>query len=56
MRRALDRTAKRSMRLISALPGILVGAILVGLFLKSRAVLSLQPLTRLLFSSAWKPL
>ncbi len=56
MRRALDRAARRSMRLLSALPGLLVGGILLGLFLKSRAVLSLQPLSRLLFSSAWKPL
>jgi phosphate transport system permease protein len=52
----MDRAARRSMRLLSALPGLLVGCILLGLFLKSRGVLSLQPLSRLLFSAAWKPL
>jgi phosphate transport system permease protein len=44
------------MRLLSALPGLLVGCILLGLLLKSRGVLAMQPLSRLLFSAAWKPL
>jgi phosphate transport system permease protein len=56
VRRALDRAARRSMGLLSVLPGLLVGAILIGLLLKSRAVLSLEPLGRLLFSPVWKPL
>jgi phosphate transport system permease protein len=44
------------MGLLSVLPGLLVGAILIGLLVKSRAVLSLEPLGRLLFSPVWKPL
>jgi phosphate transport system permease protein len=56
MRQAADQAARRSMGFLSILPGLLVGFVLLGLFLKSRGVLSLQPLTQLLFSSAWKPL
>jgi phosphate transport system permease protein len=44
------------MRLVSVLPGLLVGCILLGLLLKSRGVLAMQPLSRLLFSAVWKPL
>ena len=51
-----DRRARRSMRWISFLPGLLVGLILLGLYLKSRGLLALKPLTSLLFGSEWKPL
>lgn len=51
-----DRRARRSMRLISFLPGLLVVLILFGLYFKSRGILALKPLTSLLFGSEWKPL
>ncbi len=51
-----DRRLRRGMRWISVLPGLLVGLILLGLFLKSRGLLALKPLTSLLFGSEWKPL
>jgi phosphate transport system permease protein len=51
-----DVMARRSMALLGHLPGLLVLLIVVGLFLKSRAVLAAQPLSKLLFGSAWHPL
>lgn len=51
-----DRRARRSMRLLSVLPGLLVVLILFGLYYKSRGILALKPLTSLLFGSEWKPL
>jgi phosphate transport system permease protein len=57
MRRLLkDVWARRGMSLLSALPGLLVLLIVLGLFLKSKAILGLQPLSRLLFGTAWHPL
>jgi phosphate transport system permease protein len=51
-----DRWARRSMRWISFLPGLLVGIILLGLYFKSRGLLAFKPLSSLLFGSEWKPL
>jgi len=51
-----DTLARRAMGLVTALPGLLVLLIVIGLFLRSKAILGIEPLTRLLFSSAWSPL
>ena len=56
MRLFKDALARRGMSLVTALPGLLVLLIVVGLFLKSKAILGVAPLSRLLFSSAWHPL
>ncbi len=56
MRLLKEALARRAMGLASALPGALVLLILTGLFLKSKAVLGVGSLSRLLFSSAWHPL
>jgi phosphate transport system permease protein len=44
------------MQVFSFIPGFLVLLIVVGLFWKSRAILAVKPVGRLLFSSAWQPL
>ncbi|MDD8026539.1 MAG: phosphate ABC transporter permease subunit PstC [Acidobacteriota bacterium] len=51
-----DRRARRSMRILSFLPGLLVVLVLLGLFLKARGLLAVKPLASLLFGSEWKPL
>ncbi|TFG52588.1 MAG: ABC transporter permease subunit, partial [Candidatus Aminicenantes bacterium] len=56
MRLRKDALARRAMSFVAALPGILVLLIVIGLFLKSKAILGVEPLSRLLFSSAWHPL
>jgi phosphate transport system permease protein len=56
MRLVKDALARRGMSLTAALPGLLVALIVVGLFLKSKAILGVSSLPRLLFSSAWHPL
>jgi len=56
MRLFKDALARRATGLVAALPGLLVLLIVVGLFLKSKAILSVEPLSRLLFSAAWHPL
>jgi len=55
MRLVKDAIGRRVMGVVAALPGLLVLVIVVGLFLKSRAILGVEPLSRLLFSSAWHP-
>ena len=55
MRLLKDALARRAMGLITALPAVLVLLIVVGLFLKSKAIVAVEPLSRLLFSSAWHP-
>jgi len=55
MRLVKDAIGRRLMGLVAALPGFLVLLVVVGLFLKSRAILGVEPLSRLLFSSAWHP-
>jgi phosphate transport system permease protein len=44
------------MLLLTALPGLVVGLILLGLLLKSRGILAMKPLSALLFGSDWHPL
>ncbi len=56
MRLLKDALARRAMGLVAALPAVLVLLIVVGLFLKSKAIVAVEPLSRLLFSSAWHPL
>jgi phosphate transport system permease protein len=51
-----DALARRGMSVLSALPGFLVLLVVLGLFLKSRAILAVQPLSRLIFGSSWHPL
>ena len=55
MRTVKDALARRATGLVAALPGLLVAVIVVGLFLKSRAILGVAPLSKLLFSPAWHP-
>ena len=56
MRLFKDALARRAMSLVALLPGLLVFLIVLGLFLKSKGILGVQPLSRLLFSSSWHPL
>ncbi len=56
MRLFLDALARRLMAALAFVPGLLVLLVVVGLFLKSKAILGVQPLSRLLFGSAWRPL
>jgi len=56
MRLLKDRLARRAMGGLAAVPGLLVLLIVVGLFLKSKAILGVGPLSGLLFSTAWAPL
>ncbi len=44
------------MLLLTAFPALLVGLILLGLILKSRAILALKPLSEILFGTSWHPL
>jgi len=44
------------MLLLTAFPALLVGLILLGLILKSRAILALKPLSEVLFGTSWHPL
>lgn len=57
MKRLLkDALARRGMSALSLLPMLLVLLIVLGLFLKSKAILGVQPLSRLLFGASWHPL
>jgi phosphate transport system permease protein len=57
MKRLLkDAWARRGMSLLSFLPSILVLLIVLGLFLKSKAILGVEPLSRLLLGTDWHPL
>lgn len=56
MRLFKDALARRAMGGIAVLPGLLVLLIVIGLFLKSKAILGVEPLSRLLFSTSWHPL
>jgi len=56
MRLVKDWLGRRVMQAFSFIPGFLVLLIVVGLFWKSRAILAVKPVGRLLFSSAWQPL
>jgi len=56
LRRVKDLLASRLMLSATIFSALLVVIIAVGLLLRSRPVLSLEPLNRLLFSSSWHPL
>ncbi len=56
MRRFKDALARRGMGLVTTLPGLLVLLVAVGLFIKSKAILAVEPLSRLLISASWRPL
>ena len=57
MKRLLkDALARRGMSLLSLLPSLLVLLIVLGLFLKSKAILGVEPLSRLLLGTDWHPL
>ena len=51
-----DNLARRSMFVLTIVPGLLVALMVVGLLLRSKAILAVKPLSHLLFSSAWHPL
>jgi phosphate transport system permease protein len=51
-----DHLARKFMFLLTALPGLLVFMMLLGLFQKSRPILAVKSFTSLLFSSSWHPL
>jgi phosphate transport system permease protein len=56
LRRLKDLLASRLMLSATVFSALLVVFIAIGLFLKSRSILSIQPLNKLLFSSSWHPL
>ena len=56
MRLFKDALGRRVMQVFTYFPGFLVLLIVIGLFWKSRAILAVKPIGRLLFSSAWQPL
>lgn len=56
MRLFKDALGRRVMQVFTYVPGFLVLLIVIGLFWKSRAILAVKPIGRLLFSSAWQPL
>jgi len=55
-RRLKDFLASRLMLSATVFSTLLVIVIVVGLYLKSRPILSVQPLSKLLFSSSWHPM
>jgi phosphate transport system permease protein len=56
MRLFKDWLGRRVMQVFTYVPGLLVLLIVIGLLWKSRAILAVKPIGRLLFSSAWQPL
>jgi phosphate transport system permease protein len=56
MRLGLDRAAERLMRGITIAAGSIVFAMILGLYLRSRPILALQPVWDILTSSSWRPL
>ena len=56
MRLLKDLLARRLMLFLTAVPGLLVFLMLLGLVQKSRAILALKSFSQLLFSSSWHPL
>lgn len=51
-----DKFAGISIRISAVLSGGLLALMVLGLFLKSKPILTIKPLTHLLFSSSWHPL
>jgi len=55
-RQIKDRLAEISFFLMSLVPILLVLAILLALYLRTRPILEVKPITDLLFGQTWKPL
>lgn len=51
-----DKFGAKAVRFLAALVSLIVVLIVMGLYFKSRPILSIKPLTQLLFSSTWHPL
>jgi phosphate transport system permease protein len=51
-----DKLAGRLMLWLTVLSGLIVFVIAIGLYLRSRPILGIKPLSELLFSSSWHPL
>ncbi|HUV35993.1 MAG TPA: phosphate ABC transporter permease subunit PstC [Patescibacteria group bacterium] len=56
IRRLKDRLAGAGMLIVTLCSGLIVFLMILGLYVSSRSVLSLKPLSELLFSSEWHPL
>lgn len=56
IRLGLDRVAGRFMRAITIAAGSIVFAMILGLYIRARPILALQPVWELLTSSTWRPL
>jgi len=56
MRLFKDRLASKVMVLLTLFAGLLILVMVAGLFLKSKSILSIKPITELIFSSSWRPL
>jgi phosphate transport system permease protein len=52
----LDRAAEKWMALLTWGVGLIVFVMAAGLWIKSRPILTMKPLSELLFSSSWSPL
>lgn len=55
-RLVLDRLACTAMRALTVVSGLIVFAMILGLFLRARPILAQQPLEALLTSSEWRPM
>ena len=51
-----DSLARRSMLILTLVPGLVVALMVLGLFLRSKSILAVKSISHLLFSSAWHPL
>jgi phosphate transport system permease protein len=51
-----DRIAARSMLILTVLSGLILVFMILGLYAKSRPILSIKPLGHLLFTTSWHPL
>jgi phosphate transport system permease protein len=51
-----DSLARRSMFILTLLPGLVVALMVLGLVLRSKSILVLKSIPSLLFSTAWHPL
>ena len=56
IRRLKDRLAGAGMLAVTLCSGLIVFLMILGLYVRSRPVLSLKPLSELLFTNAWHPL
>lgn len=51
-----DRLSSKFMLLLTIFAGLIVFMMIFGLYLRSHSILSVKPITELLFSSSWRPL